>query len=77
MMQVAYKTDAIANGVVSLRSDLYGGSAKYFLSIPIWLKPRALWNPLPEALDTIWQKEQVRVNTVSQSPTKTTAGSGI
>ena len=40
--------------------------------------PRAYWNPLPAVSATSMAvRKNVRINTISQSPTLTTAGSGV
>ncbi|MFR4037244.1 MAG: SDR family oxidoreductase [Butyricimonas faecalis] len=39
--------------------------------------PRPCWSPLPVVSGIFTDEKRVRVNTISQSPTVTTAGSGI
>ena len=38
---------------------------------------RLIWNQLQEVLDIFGKEKNVRVNTISQSPTLTTAGKGV
>ena len=48
------------------------------LDTMIWPMPKHCWNQLPVVLDIFMAgRKRIRINTISQSPTLTTAGSGV
>ena len=70
------KMDAISEGgsVVALT---YGFNVRCLVTT-IWLMPKHYWSLLHAVSDTFMVVEKnVRINTISQSPTPTTAGNGV
>lgn len=77
MMQVAYKMDAINQGG-SILALSYIAAQRTLYRYNDMADAKALLESIARSFGYIWGRERrVRVNTVSQSPTKTTAGSGI
>ena len=77
MMQVAYKMDAIAEwgSVVALS---FGAAERTMDGYNDMADAKALLESIGRSFGYIYGRERrVRVNTISQSPTATTAGSGI
>jgi len=77
MMQVAYNMDAINNwgSIVALS---YIAAQRTLYRYNDMADAKALLESIARSFGYIWGRERnVRVNTISQSPTKTTAGSGI
>lgn len=77
MMQVAYRLDAI-NEWGSIVALTYIASQRTLYRYNDMADAKALLESIARSFGYIWGRERkVRVNTISQSPTKTTAGSGI
>ena len=77
MLQVAKKMDAISEGgsVVALT---YVASQRVFYGYNDMADAKALLESITRSFGYIYGREKgVRVNTISQSPTMTTAGSGV
>ena len=77
MLQVAKKMDAISEGgsVVALT---YVASQRVFYGYNDMADAKALLESITRSFGDIYGREKgVRVNTISQSPTMTTAGSGV
>lgn len=77
MLQVAYKQDAIApNG--SILALTYIAAQRTYDSYSDMANAKALLESICRSFGMIYgEKNGVRINTISQSPTKTTAGKGI
>jgi len=77
MMQVAKKMDAIAEGG-SIIALTYVASKRTFYGYNDMADAKSLLESIARSFGYIYGREKgVRVNTISQSPTMTTAGSGI
>lgn len=77
MLQVAKKQDAIAEGG-SIVALTYVASQRTFFGYNDMADAKSLLESIARSFGYIYGREKgVRVNTVSQSPTLTTAGSGI
>lgn len=77
MMQVAKKMDAIAEGG-SIVALTYIASQRTFYGYNDMADAKALLESIARSFGYIYGREKgVRVNTISQSPTMTTAGSGV
>ena len=77
VMQVAYKMDAI-NDWGSIVALSYIAAQRTFPDYSEMAESKALLESFARSFGYHWAKKgQVRVNTVSQSPTMTTAGSGV
>ena len=77
MLQVAKKQDAIAEGgsVVGLT---YGASQRTFFGYNDMADAKSMLESIARSFGYIYGREKnVRINTISQSPTPTTAGKGI
>lgn len=77
MLQVAYKQDAIApNG--SILALTYIAAQRTYDSYSDMANAKALLESICRSFGMIYgEKNGVRINSISQSPTKTTAGKGI
>lgn len=76
-MQVAYKMDAI-NDWGSIVALSYIAAQRTFPDYSEMAESKALLESFARSFGYHWAKKgHVRVNTVSQSPTMTTAGSGV
>jgi len=77
MLQVAKKLDAIAEGG-SVLALSYVASNRTFYGYNDMADAKALLESIARSFGYIYGREKkVRINTISQSPTMTTAGSGI
>lgn len=77
MLQVAKKQDAIAEGG-SIVALTYVASQRTFFGYNDMADAKSLLESIARSFGYIYGREKgVRINTVSQSPTLTTAGSGI
>ncbi len=77
MMQVAKKMDAIAEGG-SVLALTYIAAQRTFYGYNDMADAKALLESIARSFGYIYGREKgVRVNTISQSPTVTTAGSGV
>ncbi|MBK9487378.1 MAG: SDR family oxidoreductase [Haliscomenobacter sp.] len=77
MMQTLYKMDAM-NDWGSILGLTYIAAQRTFPDYSEMAESKALLESFARSFGYHWaMKKQVRVNTVSQSPTKTTAGSGV
>ncbi len=77
MMQVAKKLDAIAEGG-SIVALTYVAAQRVFYGYNDMADAKALLESIARSFGYIYGREKgVRVNTISQSPTMTTAGSGV
>jgi enoyl-[acyl-carrier protein] reductase I len=77
MLQVAKKMDAIAEGG-SVLALSYVASKRTFYGYNDMADAKALLESIARSFGYIYGREKkVRINTISQSPTMTTAGSGI
>ena len=77
MLQVAKKQDAIAEGG-SIVTLTYVASQRTFFGYNDMADAKSLLESIARSFGYIYGREKgVRINTVSQSPTLTTAGSGI
>ncbi|MGL4994400.1 MAG: enoyl-ACP reductase FabI [Bacteroidales bacterium] len=77
MMQVAYKMDAIAEGG-SILALSYIAAQRTFCGYNDMADAKALLESIARSFGYVYGRERkVRVNTISQSPTVTTAGSGV
>lgn len=77
MMQVAYKNDAIAEGGSILALSYIAGQRTY-AGYSDMADAKALLESIARSFGSFYgSKKKVRVNTISQSPTRTTAGNGI
>ena len=77
MLQVAKKQDAIAEGG-SIVALTYVASQRTFFGYNDMADAKSLLESIARSFGYIYGREKgVRINTVSQSPTPTTAGSGI
>lgn len=77
MMQIAYNLDAI-NDWGSIVALSYIAAQRTLYRYNDMADAKALLESIARSFGYIWGRERnVRVNTISQSPTKTTAGSGI
>jgi enoyl-[acyl-carrier protein] reductase I len=77
MLQVAKKIDAIAEGG-SVLALSYVASNRTFYGYNDMADAKALLESIARSFGYIYGREKrVRINTISQSPTMTTAGSGI
>ena len=77
MLQVAKKMDAIADGG-SVLALSYVASNRTFYGYNDMADAKALLESIARSFGYIYGREKsVRINTISQSPTMTTAGSGI
>ena len=77
MLQVAKKQDAIAEGG-SIVALTYVASQRTFFGYNDMADAKSLLESIARSFDYIYGREKgVRINTISQSPTLTTAGSGI
>jgi enoyl-[acyl-carrier protein] reductase I len=72
----ALDTDALANGA-SVVALSYIGAQRIFSKYSEMGDAKALLESIVRALGYRLGKQGIRINTISQSPTKTTAGSGI
>ena len=77
MLQVAKKQDAIADGG-SIVALTYVASQRTFFGYNDMADAKSLLESIARSFGYIYGREKgVRINTISQSPTLTTAGSGI
>ena len=77
MLQVAKKQDAIAEGG-SIVALTYVASQRTFFGYNDMADAKSLLESIARSFGYIYGREKgVRINTISQSPTLTTAGSGI
>lgn len=77
MMQTLYKMDAM-NDWGSILGLTYIAAQRTFPDYSEMAESKALLESFARSFGYHWaMKKQVRVNTISQSPTKTTAGSGV
>ena len=77
MLQVAYKKDAI-NEWGSVVALTYGAAHRTMYGYNDMADAKAMLESIARSFDYIYgRKCNVRINTISQSPTLTTAGSGI
>lgn len=77
MIQVAKKQDAIANGG-SILALSYVAAQRTFFGYNDMADAKSLLESIARSFGYIYGREKgVRVNTISQSPTMTTAGSGV
>lgn len=77
MMQVAYNLDAV-NDWGSIVALSYIAAQRTLYRYNDMADAKALLESIARSFGYIWGRERnVRVNTISQSPTKTTAGSGV
>ena len=77
MLQVAKKQDAIAEGG-SILALTYVASQRTFFGYNDMADAKSLLESIARSFGYIYGREKgVRINTISQSPTLTTAGSGI
>lgn len=77
MLQVAYKQDAIAEGG-SILALSYIAAQRTFEGYSDMANAKALLESICRSFGMLYGEEKgVRINTISQSPTKTTAGTGI
>lgn len=77
MMQVLYKMDAM-NDWGSIVGLTYIAAQRTFPDYSEMAESKALLESFARSFGYHWaMKKKVRVNTISQSPTKTTAGSGV
>jgi enoyl-[acyl-carrier protein] reductase I len=77
MMQVLYKMDAM-NDWGSILALTYIAAQRTFPDYSEMAESKALLESFARSFGYHWAaKKKVRVNTISQSPTKTTAGSGV
>lgn len=77
MMQVLYKMDAM-NDWGSIVGLTYIAAQRTFPDYSEMAESKALLESFARSFGYHWAlKKKVRVNTISQSPTKTTAGSGV
>lgn len=77
MLQVARKLDAIADGG-SILALTYVAAQRTFYGYNDMADAKALLESITRSFGYIYGREKrVRINTISQSPTMTTAGSGI
>ncbi|AEE52355.1 enoyl-ACP reductase FabI [Haliscomenobacter hydrossis] len=77
MMQTLYKMDAM-NDWGSILGLTYIAAQRTFPDYSEMAESKALLESFARSFGYHWAlKKQVRVNTISQSPTKTTAGSGV
>lgn len=77
MMQVAKKLDAMAQGG-SIVALTYVAAQRVFYGYNDMADAKALLESIARSFGYIYGREKgVRVNTISQSPTMTTAGSGV
>lgn len=77
MMQVAYKMDAISEGG-SILALSYIAAQRTFCGYNDMADAKALLESIARSFGYVFGRERkVRVNTISQSPTVTTAGSGV
>ncbi|MGL4410781.1 MAG: enoyl-ACP reductase FabI, partial [Bacteroidales bacterium] len=77
MMQVAYKMDAISEGG-SILALSYIAAQRTFCGYNDMADAKALLESIARSFGYVYGRERkVRVNTISQSPTVTTAGSGV
>ena len=77
MMQVAKKLDAIADGG-SVLALTYVAAQRTFFGYNVMADAKAMLESIARSFGYIYGREKgVRVNTISQSPTPTTAGNGV
>jgi enoyl-[acyl-carrier protein] reductase I len=77
MMQVLYKMDAMSDWG-SILGLTYIAAQRTFPDYSEMAESKALLESFARSFGYHWAlKKHVRVNTISQSPTKTTAGSGV
>ncbi len=77
MLQVAHRQDALATGA-SVLALSYIAAQRAFLGYNDMADAKALLESITRNFGLIYGREKgVRINTISQSPTITTAGSGI
>ena len=76
LMQVLYNKDAM-NEWGSIVALSYMAAQRVFPDYNDMADNKAYLSPLQEALVIFLVKKKVRVNTISQSPTPTTAGQGV
>ena len=77
MLQVAKKQDAIAQGGVVLALS-YVAAQRTFFGYNDMADAKSLLESIARSFGYIYGREKgVRINTISQSPTMTTAGSGV
>ncbi|MGL4292024.1 MAG: enoyl-ACP reductase FabI [Bacteroidales bacterium] len=77
VMQVAYKMDAMAEGG-SILALSYIAAQRTFVGYNDMADAKALLESIARSFGYVYGKHRgVRVNTISQSPTVTTAGSGV
>lgn len=77
MLQTAYKLDALAD-YASVLALSYIAAQRVFSGYNDMADAKALLESIARNFGMIYgQKRHVRINTLSQSPTKTTAGAGI
>lgn len=77
MMQVAYQMDAMADGG-SIVALTYMAAQRTFYGYGDMADAKALLESIARSFGYVYgRRNKVRVNTVSQSPTVTTAGSGV
>lgn len=77
MLQVARKLDAIADGG-SILALTYVAAQRTFYGYNDMADAKALLESITRSFGYIYGREKgVRINTISQSPTMTTAGSGV
>ena len=77
MLQVAKKLDALSEGA-SVLALTYVASHRTFFGYNDMADAKSLLEPIARSFGYIYGREKgVRINTISQSPTFTTAGSGI
>ena len=77
MIQVAKKLDAIENGG-SILALSYVAAQRSFYGYNDMADAKALLESIARSFGYIYGREKnVRINTISQSPTMTTAGSGV
>ena len=77
MLSVAHKLDALAEGA-SVVALTYIAAEKATIGYSDMADAKALLQSIARSFGLIYGKEKkVRINTVSQSPTMTTAGSGV